>query len=97
VLRNFCIFVSISRKEGLGFVAILGVLALSGMIIRNSVILVDQIIKHVKQGECLWDAIINSTILRFRPIMLTALAAILGMLPLFTMHKSEVLSKIRNI
>jgi multidrug efflux pump subunit AcrB len=70
-------------NRAMGFVAILGVLALSGMIIRNSVILVDQITKHVKMGEKLWDAIIDSTILRFRPIMLTALAAILGMIPLF--------------
>ena len=66
----------------MGFVAYLGVLALSGMIIRNSVILIDQINKHVADGEKLWDAIIDSAILRFRPIMLTAAAAILGMIPL---------------
>ena len=66
----------------MGFVAQLGILALSGMIIRNSVILIDQIEQHIKAGESSWDAIINSTILRFRPIMLTAAAAILGMLPL---------------
>jgi len=66
----------------MGFVAQLGILALSGMIIRNSVILIDQIEQHIKAGETMWDAIINSTILRFRPIMLTAAAAILGMLPL---------------
>lgn len=66
----------------MGFVAELGILALSGMIIRNSVILIDQIEKHIKDGETPWDAIINSAVLRFRPIMLTALAAILGMLPL---------------
>ncbi len=66
----------------LGFVAYLGILALSGMIIRNSVILIDQINKHVADGEKLWDAIIDSAILRFRPIMLTAAAAILGMIPL---------------
>lgn len=70
-------------SRAMGFVAILGVLALSGMIIRNSVILVDQITKHIRQGEHPWDAIIDSTLLRFRPIMLTALAAILGMIPLF--------------
>ncbi|MBQ7703839.1 MAG: efflux RND transporter permease subunit [Selenomonadaceae bacterium] len=66
----------------LGFVAYLGILALSGMIIRNSVILIDQINKHVADGEKLWNAIIDSAILRFRPIMLTAAAAILGMIPL---------------
>jgi multidrug efflux pump len=66
----------------MGFVAYMGVLSLSGMIIRNSVILIDQINKHVADGEKLWDAIIDSAILRFRPIMLTAAAAILGMIPL---------------
>lgn len=66
----------------MGFVAELGILALSGMIIRNSVILIDQIEQHIKAGEAPWDAIINSAVLRFRPIMLTAAAAILGMLPL---------------
>ncbi|HML34673.1 MULTISPECIES: efflux RND transporter permease subunit [Sporomusa] len=66
----------------MGFVAELGILALSGMIIRNSVILIDQIEQHRKAGEKPWDAIINSTIVRFRPILLTAAAAILGMLPL---------------
>ena len=66
----------------MGFVAELGILALSGMIIRNSVILIDQIEQHIKSGETTWDAIINSAVLRFRPIMLTAAAAILGMLPL---------------
>lgn len=66
----------------LGFVAELGILALGGMIIRNSVILIDQIEKHIADGQAPWDAIISSTILRFRPIMLTAAAAILGMVPL---------------
>ncbi|HBS60616.1 MAG TPA: multidrug transporter AcrB, partial [Firmicutes bacterium] len=66
----------------MGFVAELGILALSGMIIRNSVILIDQIEQHIKAGETPWQAIINSAVLRFRPIMLTAAAAILGMVPL---------------
>lgn len=66
----------------MGFVAELGILALSGMIIRNSVILIDQIEQHIKAGETTWDSIINSAVLRFRPIMLTAAAAILGMVPL---------------
>lgn len=69
-------------QRPMGFVAELGILALSGMIIRNSVILIDQIEQHIKDGESVWDAIIDSTILRFRPIMLTAAAAILGMIPL---------------
>ena len=66
----------------LGFVAELGILALFGMIIRNSVILIDQIKKHIAAGETPYDAVVDSAILRFRPIMLTAAAAILGMIPL---------------
>ena len=69
-------------NAAMGFVAQLGILALSGMIIRNSVILIDQIQKHLADGENQWDAIVDSAVLRFRPIMLTAAAAILGMLPL---------------
>ena len=71
-------------NQAMGFVAILGVMALSGMIIRNSVILIDQIQKHIEAGETPKDAIVDSAVLRFRPIMLTAAAAILGMLPLMT-------------
>ena len=70
--------------KAMGFVAQLGILALSGMIIRNSVILIDQIQKHLAEGESPWDAITDSAVLRFRPIMLTAAAAILGMMPLMT-------------
>ena len=72
----------LATGEAMGFVAILGVLALAGMIIRNSVILIDQIQQHRAAGETAWDAVVDSAILRFRPIMLTAAAAILGMLPL---------------
>ena len=68
--------------KSLGFVAYLGILALGGMIIRNSVILIDQIKKHMEAGEDPWHAVIDSAVLRFRPIMLTAAAAILGMMPL---------------
>lgn len=66
----------------MGFMVVLGVISLSGMIIRNSIILIDQIELHRKEGQGLYEAIVSSTILRFRPIMLTALAAILGMVPL---------------
>ncbi|MBR6711665.1 MAG: efflux RND transporter permease subunit [Selenomonadaceae bacterium] len=76
------VFALIILAKPLGFVAELGVIALSGMIIRNSVILIDQIQQHLRAGEAPFDAIIDSAILRFRPIMLTAAAAILGMLPL---------------
>jgi multidrug efflux pump subunit AcrB len=65
-----------------GFVANLGVIALSGMIMRNSVILVDQIEQDEKAGQPAWEAIVGSTVRRFRPIMLTAAAAILAMIPL---------------
>ncbi len=65
-----------------GFVAMLGFIALSGMIMRNSIILVDQIDQDLAAGHSLWEAIIESAVRRFRPIMLTAAAAILAMIPL---------------
>jgi multidrug efflux pump len=65
-----------------GFVAMLGTIALSGMIMRNSVILVDQIDQDKATGLPEWQAIVESTIRRFRPIVLTAAAAILAMIPL---------------
>ncbi|HNB68573.1 efflux RND transporter permease subunit [Accumulibacter sp.] len=65
-----------------GFVANLGVIALSGMIMRNAVILVDQIAQDEKAGKPAWEAVVGSTVRRFRPIMLTAAAAILAMIPL---------------
>ncbi|HJV25090.1 MAG TPA: efflux RND transporter permease subunit [Aromatoleum sp.] len=65
-----------------GFVAMLGTIALSGMIMRNAVILVDQIRQDREAGRSAWDAVVESTVRRFRPIMLTAAAAILAMIPL---------------
>lgn len=65
-----------------GFVAMLGMISLSGMIMRNSVILLDQITQDLNDGMTHWDAIVESTVRRFRPIMLTAAAAILAMIPL---------------
>ena len=65
-----------------GFVAMLGTIALSGMIMRNSVILVDQIEQDRATGIEAWQAIVESTLRRFRPIILTAAAAILAMIPL---------------
>jgi multidrug efflux pump len=65
-----------------GFVAMLGTIALAGMIMRNSVILVDQIEQDIAQGNDRWHAIIEATVRRFRPIVLTALAAVLAMIPL---------------
>ena len=66
----------------LGFVAILGVLALTGMIARNSVILIDQIEHEKAKGLHPWNAVIDATTHRVRPILLTASAAILGMIPI---------------
>ena len=65
-----------------GFVALLGVIALGGMIMRNSVILVDQIEQDIRQGAPAWSAIVEATVRRSRPVVLTAAAAILAMIPL---------------
>jgi multidrug efflux pump len=65
-----------------GFVALLGVIALMGMIMRNSVILIDQIEQNRAHGLPAWDAIVEATVGRFRPIVLTAAAAVLAMIPL---------------
>ncbi|GGJ98531.1 efflux RND transporter permease subunit [Luteimonas terricola] len=65
-----------------GFVALLGTIALAGMVMRNSIILVDQIQQDIDAGHARWDAVIDATVRRFRPIVLTALAAILAMVPL---------------
>jgi multidrug efflux pump subunit AcrB len=65
-----------------GFVAQLGVIALFGMIIRNSVILIDQIEQDIAAGTPRWDAVVEAAVRRFRPIILTAAAAVLAMIPL---------------
>jgi multidrug efflux pump len=65
-----------------GFVAMLGTIALSGIIMRNSVILVDQIDQDIAAGAAPWDAVVGATVRRFRPIVLTAAAAVLAMIPL---------------
>jgi multidrug efflux pump subunit AcrB len=72
----------LASGKPLGFVAILGVLALIGMIARNSVILIDQIETEKANGRHPWNAVIEATMNRFRPILLTAAAAILGMVPI---------------
>jgi len=69
-------------QQPFGFVAMLGTIALSGMIMRNSVILVDQIEQDSAAGVARWQAIVEATVRRFRPIVLTALAAVLAMIPL---------------
>jgi multidrug efflux pump len=65
-----------------GFVALLGMIALAGMIMRNTVILVDQIDRDIAAGHGRHRAVIDATVRRARPVVLTALAAILGMIPL---------------
>jgi multidrug efflux pump subunit AcrB len=72
----------LTTGKPMGFIAILGTVALAGMIIRNSVILVHQIEHDRAEGMDPWEAVIYATQHRFRPIMLTAAAAILGMIPI---------------
>ncbi|KXB29071.1 multidrug transporter AcrB [Dechloromonas denitrificans] len=69
-------------RQPFGFMALLGTIALFGMIMRNSVILVDQIEQDLAAGKARWEAIVESTVRRFRPIVLTAAAAVLAMIPL---------------
>jgi multidrug efflux pump len=65
-----------------GFVALLGIIAMFGIIMRNSVILVDQIEQDIKSGHTRFEAIVGATVRRFRPITLTAAAAVLALIPL---------------
>ncbi|MBX9912820.1 MAG: efflux RND transporter permease subunit [Pseudomonadaceae bacterium] len=80
-LIGVCLFLLVFRQP-FGFVAMLGTIALAGMIMRNSVILVDQIEQDIAAGINQWDAIVGATVRRFRPIVLTALASVLAMIPL---------------
>src|SRR5258706_3578927 len=74
-------FILLTWNVPFGFVANLGVIALFGMIMRNSVILVDQIEQDIKPGHPQWNAIVDATVRRFRPNVLTALAALLAVNP----------------
>jgi len=69
-------------NQPLGFVAILGILSLLGMIARNAVILIDQIETLRAEGMAIWDAVVGAAASRFRPIMLTAISTVLGMIPI---------------
>lgn len=80
-LIGVVLFLLIFNKP-FGFVAMLGTIALSGMIMRNSLILIDQIEQDIQAGHQPWDAILDATVRRARPIILTALAAVLAMIPL---------------
>jgi multidrug efflux pump subunit AcrB len=71
-------------NRALGFVAILGVLSLTGMIARNAVILIEQIEAERREGTDAWNAVIKGALSRFRPIMLTAISTVLGMIPIAT-------------
>ena len=77
-----CFLTLAATGEPLGFVAIIGMLAIMGMVIRNSIILLDQIRQHLDEGLSPYRAVIDSAVLRFRPIMLTSFAEVLGMIPL---------------
>jgi multidrug efflux pump subunit AcrB len=68
--------------QPLGFVAILGILALVGMIAKNSVILISQIEQERAGGRPIWDAVVDASTSRLRPIMLTALSTVLGLIPI---------------
>jgi multidrug efflux pump subunit AcrB len=72
----------LASGKPLGFVAILGILALIGMIAKNAVILIDQIEAERGAGKGVWDAVVEASVSRFRPIMLTALSTVLGMIPI---------------
>jgi len=76
------VFALLVFSKPFGFVAMLGAIALGGMIMRNTVILVDQIDQDIADGAHPWDAIREATVRRFRPIVLTAAAAVLAMIPL---------------
>ena len=78
------IFALYIANRPLGFVAQLGIIAMAGIIMRNTVILIDQIRQDRDRGLNLWQAIIESTVRRFRPIVLTAIAAVLALVPLAT-------------
>ena len=69
-------------RQPMGFVSIVGMLALSGMVVRNSIILLDQIRQHLADGKKPYDAVIESAALRFRPIMLSSVTVVLGFVPL---------------
>jgi multidrug efflux pump subunit AcrB len=69
-------------NKPLGFVAILGILSLLGMIARNGVILIDQIETVRAEGRAIWDAVVEAAMSRFRPIMLTAISTVLGLIPI---------------
>lgn len=69
-------------RQPMGFVSIVGMLALSGMVVRNSIILLDQIRQHLADGKKPYDAVIESAALRFRPIMLSSVTDVLGFVPL---------------
>lgn len=69
-------------RQPMGFVSIVGMLALSGMVVRNSIILLDQIRQHLADGKTPYDAVIESAALRFRPIMLSSVTDVLGFVPL---------------
>jgi multidrug efflux pump subunit AcrB len=76
------VFTLLIFNRPLGFVAILGILALFGMVSRNAVILIEQVEIERAQGTPAWDAVVAASMSRFRPIMLTAISTVLGLIPI---------------
>jgi multidrug efflux pump subunit AcrB len=73
----------LSTGQPFGFMATLGFMSLSGMLIKNAIVLIDQINIEVRSGKLVWDAILDSAVSRLRPVALAAVTTILGMAPLF--------------
>jgi multidrug efflux pump subunit AcrB len=71
-------------KQPFGFMALLGFLSLSGMLIKNAIVLVDEMDLQVRQGKPTYDAILDSGVSRLRPVAMAAATTVLGMIPLFT-------------
>ena len=69
-------------RQPIGFMSIIGMIAITGMVIRNSIILLDQIKQHLEEGMSPYEAVVSSAALRFRPIMLSSGTDVLGMIPL---------------
>ena len=67
-----------------GFLALLGAMSLSGMMIKNAIVLIDQIDLEIREGKAAFHAVVDSGVSRMRPVMLAALTTMLGMIPLFT-------------
>jgi len=73
----------LSLNQPFGFMALLGLMSLSGMLIKNAIVLIDQIDSDIREGKAPFDAIVDSGVSRMRPVMLAAATTMMGMIPLF--------------